>query len=150
MYKNRIEHDWKIYQISTLLSCKGRNSAEKRIGKLKIHMIQEKKERDFQKKIVVMFTLFLNIPWILPYCCITNGWYLSWILLNWIHEYINPNLKEEKMNYVFFCISIKKFSDSAIFLLLLHWGKARKKNCRRKRGLRRALDKRGGRRRKRR
>ena len=53
MYKNRIEHDWKIYQISTLLSCKGRNSAEKTIGKLKIHMIQEKKGCNFQKNCYV-------------------------------------------------------------------------------------------------
>ena len=54
MYKNRIEHDWKIYQISTLLSCKGRNSAEKRIGKSKIHMIQEKKSGNLKKKLLCL------------------------------------------------------------------------------------------------
>ena len=54
MYKNRIEHDWKIYQISTLLSCKGRNSAEERIEKLKIHMMQE----NFKKNCCYVYSNF--------------------------------------------------------------------------------------------
>ena len=93
MYKNRIEHDWKIYQIS----CKGKNSAEKRFEIIK-NKHDKKKRRAWISKnccyvyLVFIYTLLLHNKWLVLK--------LNTFKLNSrIHQF---KFEREKDEYVFF------------------------------------------------
>ena len=82
MYKNRIEDDRKILEITSLLSCKRGNSAESGAVKFKLYVIlnfpaldflvSKIKEWEFQKKSVVLLKNTKTIPKIYSHayvCC---------------------------------------------------------------------------------